>query len=277
MWAASGAGHDGREIIEAGRKHASRFLLQPDAQPGECSVRPRDPSVLGGSDTASHGPSRDDPSPDDPSLLRDADLIQRVLGSPGDPTSPRVADALLARVGLTGLRDATEAHIASAIDVTPACAARLAASIELGRRVYGVVDSGPRFDGPEVVARHARDIVSDSREHFVVWLLNARHRILARELVSIGSLSASIVHPREVFRAAIAASAAAIVLAHNHPSGDPEPSRDDIEITRRLVRAGHLLGIPVLDHVILAGARYTSMRREGLVMFEWQGAASRSG
>lgn len=208
----------------------------------------------------------------DPTLLADEELLARVLAASGGTTPRREAEALLTRMGLTRLRESTIAEIAEVGGVAPARATRLVASIELGRRVYGVVGDGPRFDGPEVVARHARELVCDAREHFIVWLLNARHRMLAQELVSIGSLSASIVHPREVFRPAITASAAAIVLAHNHPSGDLEPSRDDIEITRRLVRAGHLLGIPVLDHVILAGERYASMRREGLVMFEWRDA-----
>jgi DNA repair protein RadC len=205
----------------------------------------------------------------DATSLGDEELLARVLGRSPAASSPD-ARTLVSRIGLSRLRDAGAGEIAERTGLGRAHAERLVASIELGRRVHGLVAEGPRFDGPEVVALHARDVVSEAREHFIVWLLNARHRMTGREVVSVGSLSASIVHPREVFRPAIGAAAAAVVLAHNHPSGDPEPSRDDIEITRRLVRAGHLLGIPVLDHVIVAGDRYRSLRREGLVLFEWR-------
>jgi DNA repair protein RadC len=103
------------------------------------------------------------------------------------------------------------------------------------------------------------------REHFVVVLLNARHEVEAVETVSIGSLNASIVHPREVFVAAIRASAASVVLVHNHPSGDPEPSEEDLSITKRLVEAGELVGIAVLDHVIVATRGVVSLRQRQLL------------
>lgn len=90
------------------------------------------------------------------------------------------------------------------------------------------------------------------REFFVVVLLNARHEVVGVETVSVGSLNASIVHPREVFKPALVASAASVVLVHNHPSGNPEPSEEDLAITKRLVGAGELLGIGVLDHIIIA-------------------------
>jgi DNA repair protein RadC len=103
-------------------------------------------------------------------------------------------------------------------------------------------------------------------ELFRVVLLNARHDVLKMATVSRGSLSATIVHPREVFRPAIVASAAAVILVHNHPSGDPEPSGEDVEITKRLARAGDLLGIDVLDHVIVAkGGRWVSLKERGVV------------
>lgn len=103
------------------------------------------------------------------------------------------------------------------------------------------------------------------REMFLVLLLNTRHRLLKLETVSVGSLSASIVHPREVFRSAIQAAAASMILAHNHPSGDPQPSEDDIEITMRLRDAGQTIGIEVLDHVIVgAGGKHMSFRKSGV-------------
>jgi DNA repair protein RadC len=121
--------------------------------------------------------------------------------------------------------------------------------------------------GPEDVLAHAkaRRLLTAAREHFAVLLLNARHEVKAWETISIGSLNASIVHPREVFRSAVLASAASIVLVHNHPSGDPEPSEEDRSITKRLVEAGELLGIGVLDHVIVARRGVVSFRERRLL------------
>ena len=120
--------------------------------------------------------------------------------------------------------------------------------------------------GPDdVVAFLDPRLRREQREHFLVLLLNARHEVIGRETVSIGSLNASIVHPREVFRPALIASAAAVVLVHNHPSGDPEPSEEDLSITKRLVEAGELLGIGVLDHVIVASRGVISFRSRQLL------------
>jgi DNA repair protein RadC len=103
------------------------------------------------------------------------------------------------------------------------------------------------------------------KEHFVCLLLNIKNSVIAKELVSIGTLTASIVHPREVFRPAIKRSCASIICAHNHPSGNPEPSREDIEITKRLIEAGNIIGIDVLDHVIIGHNRYFSLKEHGLL------------
>lgn len=120
--------------------------------------------------------------------------------------------------------------------------------------------------GPDdVVALVGKKLTKEPREHFLVILLNARHEVTAVETISIGSLNASIVHPREVFKPAILASAASVVLVHSHPSGDPEPSEEDLSITKRLVEAGELLGIGVLDHVIVAGRGVVSFRSRQLL------------
>jgi DNA repair protein RadC len=120
--------------------------------------------------------------------------------------------------------------------------------------------------GPDdVVAVIGRRLRKETREHFLVLLLNARHEVLGKETVSVGSLNASIVHPREVFKPAVLASAASVVLVHNHPSGDPEPSEEDVSITKRLVQAGELLGIGVLDHVIVASRGVVSLRSRKLI------------
>lgn len=119
------------------------------------------------------------------------------------------------------------------------------------RRYRGKVPDAIR--GPEdVVKLIGRRFREADREHFLVVLLNARHEPLGWHTVSVGSLNASIVHPREVLEPAIVSSSASIILVHNHPSGDPEPSEDDISITKRLKDVGDLVGIAVLDHVVLA-------------------------
>jgi DNA repair protein RadC len=119
--------------------------------------------------------------------------------------------------------------------------------------------------GPEDVLEVCRAMARYRQEHFVVLLLNARHELQRKLVISKGSLNASIVHPREVFRPAIVASAASIILVHNHPSSDPEPSEEDLEITKRLVQVGELLGIAVLDHVIVARRGVVSLRARKLL------------
>jgi DNA repair protein RadC len=139
------------------------------------------------------------------------------------------------------------------------------AAFELGRRALDRPACRAPIRGPEDVLAHVRDLPRARREHFVVLLLNARHELEHRETVSIGSLNASIVHPREVFLPAILHSAASIVLVHNHPSGDPEPSEEDVGISRRLVQVGELVGIGVLDHVIIAARGVVSLRSRQLL------------
>lgn len=120
--------------------------------------------------------------------------------------------------------------------------------------------------GPDdVVALVGRKLSREKRENFLVLLLNARHEVMFVETVSVGSLNASIVHPREVFRPAVVQSAASVVLVHNHPSGDPEPSEEDLSITKRLVEVGDLLGIGVLDHVVVGSRGVVSFRSRQLL------------
>ncbi len=122
------------------------------------------------------------------------------------------------------------------------------------------------LDCPIAVARQLQPLFGGlDREHFVVLALDARNRPIGCNTVSVGTLSASLVHPREVFKFAILANAAAVILAHNHPSGDVDPSKDDLELTRRLVRAGEVMGIDVLDHLVMAGQDYLSLKERGLM------------
>ena len=120
--------------------------------------------------------------------------------------------------------------------------------------------------GPEDVAHFAMPRYRDEKkEHFAILLLNTKNHIIGLRDISIGSLTASIVHPREVFKEAALQSAAAIILLHNHPSGDPSPSREDISVTQRMVKAGKIMDIPVLDHVILGDGRWMSLKEKGLL------------
>jgi DNA repair protein RadC len=107
-----------------------------------------------------------------------------------------------------------------------------------------------------------------TKEYFKVIMLNVKNKVIAIETISIGSLNTSIVHPREVFKAAIERSCSSIILVHNHPSGDPTPSREDIEVTKRLVEGGNILGIKVLDHVIIGDGRGISLKEKGYYEFE---------
>jgi DNA repair protein RadC len=192
--------------------------------------------------------------------LTDAELLALIVGSGTPGRSAIAVGRLLARRRAGELAEWPPARWMRIPGVGAARASALVAAFELGRRAARApVPCGP-IRGPEDVLAHVPDLARARREHFVVLLLNARHEIQCRETVSIGSLNASIVHPREVFRPAILHAAASVVLVHNHPSGDPEPSEEDLSITRRLVQVGELVGIDVLDHVIVAERGVVSLR-----------------
>lgn len=122
---------------------------------------------------------------------------------------------------------------------------------------------------PRDAARFVRGVVDDdAREHFVALLLDGRHRPIGYQVVSVGTATASLVHPREVFQAAVSLGACGLIVAHNHPSGDPTPSPEDREVTRRLAQAGRLLGVPLLDSIVIGGARHVSIREESPALLE---------
>ena len=202
-----------------------------------------------------------------PAGLGDNELLAIVLGH-GDPRTSalELANAALGAVGgLAGLARATTDDLRRVPGIGAARSSQLIAAVEIGRRTL----LRRREDRPQILtALDAAKLVvpqygSQPVEQFGVLLLDTKHRLLRTTRVSVGTLDASVVHPREVFRAAVAAGAAAIVLFHNHPSGDPAPSDDDIALTKRLIRAGDLMGIVVLDHVIVAENSYASLRERG--------------
>jgi DNA repair protein RadC len=169
--------------------------------------------------------------------------------------------------GLRQLAGVSVEELTKIRGIGPAKAIQILAGIELGRRL-----SATRLE-ETVTIRSPQDasvlLMEELRylrkEHFVCLFLNTKNHVVGRETLSIGSLNASIVHPREVFLAAIQRSSASIICAHNHPSGDPSPSREDIEMTQRLAEAGQLVGIEVLDHLIIGDGSFVSLKEKGLM------------
>jgi DNA repair protein RadC len=201
--------------------------------------------------------------------LGDNELLAAIVGHGSRGASALdVANRMLSRSsGLAGLARASVNELALVPGVGRALAGRVLAAIELGRRtLVGPPMPRPRFTSPLETAEFLLpQFGAFAVERFGVLLLDTRYRLIRVSLVSVGSLDASMAHPREVFREAAIANAAALVAFHNHPSGDPSPSRDDVALTHRLMAAGEIMGIDVLDHVILADARYCSMKEAGLM------------
>ncbi len=199
--------------------------------------------------------------------LADSELLALILRT-GDHRHDAwsLARGILERFGgLAGLAMTPAVALEAMPGLGPAKSASLRASIELARRLLDEpLELGQPIRSPEDVQRHFRRRVSGlRRESFHVLLLDGRHRLISMDEVSVGTLTASLVHPREVFREAIRCAAAAVVLVHNHPSGDPSPSAEDRSVTDRLQAAGRLLGIRVVDHVIVTATRYFSFREAG--------------
>jgi DNA repair protein RadC len=199
--------------------------------------------------------------------LGDNELVALVLGQ-GQPRTSALdlANTVLGAVGsVAALARATHGELTRIRGIGVARAAQVLAAVELGRRsvAYAAAER-PQMTSPRAVAEYLMAQYGNHRvEQFGVLLLDTKRRVLRSTVLSVGTLDASIVHPREIFREAVAGGAAAIVLFHNHPSGDPEPSREDTRLTERLIAAGALMGIDVLDHVILGDARYFSYREKG--------------
>ena len=201
--------------------------------------------------------------------LGDNELLALVLGSGSrDHDSLELANSLIAHVGgLHGLTRVGVEDLRRVLGVGRARAAQVLAAVELGRRtlVRAVADR-PRLNTPREMAGYLLpQYGAGAVERFGIAMLDSKHRLIRIKIVSVGSLDTTVVHPREVFREAASASAAAIVLFHNHPSGDPAPSPDDVALTTRMVGAGDIMGIDVVDHLILSDQRYYSMLESGRI------------
>ncbi len=201
--------------------------------------------------------------------LSDTELLALLVGSgTGCMTAVDVARNLLQEYGdLESLSSAEAIKLARMKGVGPAVSARLLASFELGRRIERKSPSRERnMNAPEDVARYIMPVYRGlKKEIFKVLLLDSGNRFMREVTISEGTLNASLVHPREVFKAAIDHLAAGIILLHNHPSGNAFPSQEDRKVTSQMVRAGEIVDIPVLDHIIIAGRSHFSFASQGLL------------
>lgn len=204
-------------------------------------------------------------------FLSDAELLAIMLRT-GTRTQSviHLAEEVLAKYknrGLLSIMNMSAKELAGIKGIGQAKAATIMAAVELGKRFYmKAAERKEPVRSPEDAAAIAMPQLRYSmKENFAVMILDTKHQVLGMPIVSVGNLSASVVHPREVFEIAIRNYAAAIILIHNHPSGDPSPSGEDISITRRLVKAGELMDIPVIDHIIIGDDSFVSLKEKGLI------------
>jgi len=169
--------------------------------------------------------------------------------------------------GLKGIDDASASEISAVKGIGPAKVAQLKACLEIGKRIGSQKwETGQPLQSAEDVYHHFRETLGrEKREFFYVVLLNNKNRKMREVKVSEGSLTASLVHPREVYNPVIRESAAGVIFVHNHPSGDPAPSPEDIDITKRLKEVGDVMGVRVLDHVVIGHDRYFSFNERGML------------
>ena len=196
------------------------------------------------------------------------DLLALGLSRRADDAEPNLHPAremLRREGGIRDLIDLTPADLAAhGLDLFET--ARFLALLELGRRA-GTRDRGPvrTIDGPDDAFRLCDDLRHQKKEYFVAILLDTQSGVMRRATIHVGTLNASLVGAREVFREAVRDGASSIIVAHNHPSGDPTPSPEDVQVTRQLVMAGSLLDIPVQDHIVIGDKEYRSLKRMGLM------------
>ena len=201
-----------------------------------------------------------------PEGLKDEELLAILLGTGYEGRNVlRMARTILKKSPIDQLLSRPLRSLTEIKGIGKAKASVLVAGFELAKRALnrgiGVL---PTISKPADVFPLVADLRERRKEHFVVLLLNARNQVLKREDVSVGSLNASLVHPREVFAPAVENAAAAMVLVHNHPSGDVTPSREDLDLTDRMVKAGKIMGIEVLDHLIVGKQNFLSLKERGL-------------
>jgi len=199
-----------------------------------------------------------------PKALRDDQLIALILRSGSASQSVHELSRQLCENGLKTLISSDLRELMRGWGLGEARAASLLAAVELGRRLLG--SSGPPITTPEEAYVQLQELSQSKKETFKALYLDGRRRLLRSEVVSVGTLTATLVHPREVFAPALECGAASLVVAHNHPSGDPTPSSEDRLLTERLSQAGRLLGLQVDDHLVIGRGCYVSLRQLGLLV-----------
>ncbi|MBN1438151.1 MAG: DNA repair protein RadC [Anaerolineales bacterium] len=203
-----------------------------------------------------------------PQALSTAELIAILLRTGGRGHSAlQSAQSLLQKTGgILGLRRAHHSDLCAVPSIGPSKASLILAAVELGRRIaVSEAEEAPTVSSPAAAAALLQyEMAGLEQEHLRTILLDARNRLIRVHEVYRGSLTTSLIRTGEVFREAIRANAAGMIVAHNHPSGDPSPSPEDLAVTRNLIEAGRLLDIPVLDHIVIGRGRFVSMREQGL-------------
>jgi DNA repair protein RadC len=201
--------------------------------------------------------------------LSSLELLALIIGrGVAGKSAMHIAQDVLTRFGnVHAIANATIEELSRIKGIGLAKAAQMKAAFELGRRRDLAPEVGQySIKDPGSLAKALRKSIQEkAKEHFKLVLLNTRNKIIGISTISVGTLNASLVHPREVFKDALAHNASSIILVHNHPSDDPDPSDDDLTVTRRLADAGRLMGIEVLDHIIITRDAYTSLKEKGLL------------
>lgn len=202
--------------------------------------------------------------------LSNVEILALLIGSgSGERSAMELAVDIISldQSGIKYLAECRPEELSKIRGIGPAKACEILAAAELGRRIACLSGSGGD------VMRNSSDIANQfiermryyKKEHFISVMINAKGQIIEAVEVSVGDLCSSVTHPREVFVDAVRRSAGSVIFIHNHPSGDPAPSRADIDTTKRLIKAGEILGIPVLDHIVIGDGRYVSMRAKGML------------
>ena len=200
-----------------------------------------------------------------PERLSDSELLAILLGTGSKGINVvELSNKILKKFSGDGLAKTNVKKLKNTFGLGSAKACEIVACFELGRRLLQNKQSTLILE-PKDVWEELKDIRDNKKEHFVIFFLDARNQEIKREVISVGSLNANLVHPREVFEPAVRHLAAQVIIAHNHPAGDPSPSQEDLELTKQLVDAGKILGIEMKDHVIVSKTNFFSFKEQKLL------------